>query len=165
MPGKIRHMSNRYFEVSPMDEMTDPTHNRPRAPRTDGATEPAPQGDPSRRENGIENAVEASGGPGSRSPRPPPQSDPPSIGRYRVIKRLGQGGFGRVHLARDDELDRPVAIKVPNPERILSPEDVEQFIAEAQALARLEHPDIVSVYDVGRTDDGLWFVVSQYIEG
>ena len=44
--------------------------------------------------------------------------DPIRIGRYRIIRLLGQGGFGRVYLAHDDDLDRPVAIKVPNPERI-----------------------------------------------
>jgi hypothetical protein len=54
--------------------------------------------------------------------------DPPRIGRYRIIRRLGQGGFGRVYLAHDDELDRPVAIKVPNPERIAHPEDVEAYL-------------------------------------
>ena len=47
--------------------------------------------------------------------------DPTKIGRYRIIRRLGQGGFGRVYLAHDDDLDRPVAIKVPNPERITAP--------------------------------------------
>ena len=91
--------------------------------------------------------------------------DPPAIGRYRVIRLLGQGGFGRVYLARDDELDRAVAIKVPNPERIAGPEDVEAYLAEARILAKLDHPNIVPVYDVGRTDDGLCYVVSKYIEG
>jgi serine/threonine protein kinase len=92
-------------------------------------------------------------------------SDPPAIGRYRVIRRLGQGGFGRVYLARDDDLDRSVAIKVPNPERIAGPRDVEAYMAEGRALAKLDHPHIVPVYDVGRTADGLCFVVSKYVDG
>jgi serine/threonine protein kinase/formylglycine-generating enzyme required for sulfatase activity len=95
----------------------------------------------------------------------PERDDPREIGRYRVVRRLGQGGFGRVYLARDVELDRPVAIKVPNPERVSGPEDVEAYLAEARALAKLEHPNIVPVYDVGRTDDGLCYVVSKYVAG
>ena len=79
-------------------------------------------------------------------------SDPREIGRYRVVRRLGQGGFGRVYLAQDDDLDRPVAIKVPNPERVSGPGDVEAYLAEARALAKLDHPNIVPVYDVGRTE-------------
>ncbi len=91
--------------------------------------------------------------------------DPGEIGRYRVLRRLGQGGFGRVYLARDDDLDRPVAIKVPNPERVAAPANVEAYLAEARALAKLDHPNIVPVYDVGRTEDGLCYVVSKYIDG
>src|SRR5271169_2092306 len=91
--------------------------------------------------------------------------DPREIGRYRVVRRLGQGGFGRVYLAQDDDLDRSVAIKVPNPERVSGPADVETYLAEARALAKLDHPNIVPVYDVGRTNDGLCYVVSRYIEG
>ena len=91
--------------------------------------------------------------------------DPSRIGRYRIIRRLGQGGFGRVYLAHDDDLDRQVAIKVPSPERMSRPEDVEAFLVEARVLARLDHPNIVPVHDVGRTDDGLCFVVSKLIEG
>ena len=91
--------------------------------------------------------------------------DPSKIGRYRIIRRLGQGGFGRVYLAHDDDLDRPVAIKVPNPERITRSEDAEAFLVEARILAKLDHPHIVPVIDVGRTEDGLCFVVSKLIEG
>jgi len=94
-----------------------------------------------------------------------PEGDPAKIGRYRIIRRLGQGAFGRVLLAHDDDLDRPVAIKVPNPERITHPEDVEAFLVEARILAKLDHPNIVPVHDVGRTEDGLCFVVSKLVEG
>jgi len=78
---------------------------------------------------------------------------------------LGQGGFGRVYLGHDDDLDRPVAIKVPNPERITHLEDVEAFLLEARILAKLDQPNIVPVFDVGRTEEGLCFVVSKLIEG
>ncbi len=91
--------------------------------------------------------------------------DPRVIGRYRVIRRLGEGGFGRVYLAHDDELDRAVAIKVPTPSRVARSGDVELYLAEARALAKLDHPNIVPVYDVGRTDQGLCYVVSRFVEG
>jgi len=81
--------------------------------------------------------------------------DPSNIGRYRIVRRLGQSGFGRVYLAHDDDLDRAVAIKVPNPERVTRAEDAEAFLVEARILAKLDHPHIVPVHDVGRTEDGL----------
>ena len=90
---------------------------------------------------------------------------PPKFGRYMIQRRLGTGGFGEVYLAFDEELDRSVAIKVPRPERVSCPEDVEAYLTEARIVASLDHPHIVPVYDVGRTDDGLCFVVSKFIEG
>jgi serine/threonine protein kinase len=90
---------------------------------------------------------------------------PAQIDRYRVERLLGEGGFGRVYLAYDDDLKRSVAIKVPRKERISEPEDVEAYLAEARTLASLDHPHIVPVYDVGHTEDGLCFVVSKFIEG
>jgi eukaryotic-like serine/threonine-protein kinase len=98
-------------------------------------------------------------------PYPSTLDYPTRIGRYRVIRLLGRGGFGHVYLAHDDELNRPVAIKVPSPERVLLPKDVEAYLNEARILASLDHAHIVPVYDVGRTDDGLCFVVSKFIEG
>src|SRR5262249_13978379 len=94
-----------------------------------------------------------------------PRGDPPILGRYRIVRRLGQGAFGRVYLARDDELDRSVAIKVPSPERVSVPGDVQQYLRQARALAQLDHARIVPVNDVGPTEDGLCYVVSKYIEG
>ena len=92
-------------------------------------------------------------------------AQPWKIGRYRIIRRLGQGGYGRVYLAHDDDLDRPIAIKVPNPERIARTKDVDAFLVEARILAKLDHPHIVPVHDVGRTDGGVCFVVSKLVEG
>ena len=94
-----------------------------------------------------------------------PSTHPAKIGRYRVLRVLGDGGFGRVYLAFDDDLERKVAIKVPHRYRVSQASDVEAYLTEARILARLEHHSIVPVYDCGRTDDGLCFVVSKYIEG
>ncbi len=91
--------------------------------------------------------------------------NPPKLGRYSLLRRLGRGGFGEVFLAMDEELDRPVAIKVPHRERIAQPQDIEAYLTEARIVASLDHPHIVPVYDVGRTDDGRCFVVSKLIEG
>src|SRR5271163_4012697 len=106
--------------------------------------------------------------PSPEGPQSPGNTTPPArpqqIGRYRVEKILGEGGFGRVYLAHDDQLNRPVAIKVPRPERISRPEDAAAYLTEARTVASLDHPNIVPVYDVG-TADGVCFVVSKLIEG
>ncbi len=90
---------------------------------------------------------------------------PTAIGRYRVAKIFGEGGFGVVYLAHDDELKRRVAVKVPQARRIRSRKDFDAYLVEARILAKLDHPHIVPVYDVGRSEDGLPFVVSKFIEG
>ncbi len=87
------------------------------------------------------------------------------FGRYRMVRILGEGTFGRVYLGIDDELQRQVAVKIPRPERFTRPQDMETYLAEARTVAKLEHPHIVPVYDVGRNDDGLIYVVSKYIHG
>jgi serine/threonine protein kinase/formylglycine-generating enzyme required for sulfatase activity len=94
-----------------------------------------------------------------------PREIPEWIGRYRVEKLAGEGGFGLVYLARDEQLHRAVAIKVPHARRISRPEDAQAYLDEARILASLDHPHIVPVYDVGCTDLGLCFVVSKLIEG
>ncbi len=90
---------------------------------------------------------------------------PVRLGRYRVDKLLGRGGFGVVYQGYDEELERTVAIKVPRRDRLTRPGDAEAYMAEARVVARLEHAHIVPVLDVGRTDDGLCFVVSRFIAG
>jgi serine/threonine protein kinase/formylglycine-generating enzyme required for sulfatase activity len=90
---------------------------------------------------------------------------PQCIGRYRVGGLLGEGGFGRVFRAWDEDLNRTVAIKVPHRRRVSQPGDVDAFLREARVLAGLDHTNIVPVYDVGRTEDGLYYVVSKFIEG
>jgi serine/threonine protein kinase len=92
--------------------------------------------------------------------------EPPAhIGRYRVQRLLGEGGFGRVYLAHDDELERPVAIKVPHRKLVSRLEDAEAHLAEARTVASLDHPNIVLVYDVGSAEQFPCFVVSKYING
>ena len=90
---------------------------------------------------------------------------PRHIGRYRVERILGQGGFGIVYLAHDDQLSRQVAIKVPHPRLVSRPEDAEAYLAEARTVANLDHPNIVPVHDVGSTDKFPCYVVSKYIDG
>jgi formylglycine-generating enzyme required for sulfatase activity len=95
----------------------------------------------------------------------PVAAQPQHIGRYRVEKILGKGGFGLVYLAYDEKLGRPVAIKVPHPSLVSGRRGAEAYLAEARTVAGLDHPHIVPVYDVGNTEDCPCFIVSKYIEG
>ena len=74
---------------------------------------------------------------------------PRKIGRFTILRELGQGGFGIVYLARDPTLSRLVALKLPRLEILASPELKRRFLVEAQAAARLDHPNILPIYDVG----------------
>ena len=87
------------------------------------------------------------------------------IGRYRISAVIGQGGYGVVYKAYDEDLERHVAIKVPLEYRITSNASREQYLNEARTLAKLDHAGIVSVFDVGVTDDGLPYIVSAYVDG
>jgi hypothetical protein len=80
-----------------------------------------------------------------------------------VTALLGRGGFGIVYKGYDDQLRREVAIKIPHRERLRSARDAEDYLAEARILAGLDHPGIVPVYDCGRTEDGLCYVVSKFL--
>ncbi|MGI9188160.1 MAG: Stk1 family PASTA domain-containing Ser/Thr kinase [Gaiellales bacterium] len=84
-------------------------------------------------------------------------------GRYRIIRRLGQGGMARVFLAQDESLHREVAIKVLADRHSDDPHFIERFQREARAAARLNHPNIVQVYD--QSQGGMSFIVQEYVEG
>jgi serine/threonine protein kinase/formylglycine-generating enzyme required for sulfatase activity len=90
---------------------------------------------------------------------------PDRLGRFQITARLGSGSFGVVYKGYDPELRREVAIKVPHRDRLASAADADTYLAEARMLARLDHPAIVPVYEVGRTDDGLCYLVSKYVAG
>ncbi len=90
---------------------------------------------------------------------------PTHIGRYRVERLLGKGGFGLVYLAHDEQLSRPVAIKVPHANLLSRPEHAELYATEARTVANLDHPNIVPVYDVGVGNETRFFIVSKYIDG
>ncbi len=94
-----------------------------------------------------------------------PAKHPQRIGRYRIEKVLGKGGFGLVHLAQDEQLNRLVAIKVPHCKLVDRPEAAEAYLTEARTVANLDHPHIVPVFDVGSTEDCPCYVVSKYIDG
>jgi serine/threonine protein kinase/energy-coupling factor transporter ATP-binding protein EcfA2 len=94
-----------------------------------------------------------------------PAQLPERIGRYRVERVLGKGGFGLVYLAQDDQLSRPVAIKVPHRKLVDRLEDAVAYLTEARTVANLDHPHIVPVFDVGTTEKFPCFVVSKYIDG
>src|SRR5262249_8293593 len=85
------------------------------------------------------------------------------LGRYRVEQMLGKGGFGQVFLAWDEELQRRVAIKLAS--SVATDASAEAYLVEARTVARLVHPHIVPVYDVGRTEQGQLFAVSKLIDG
>jgi WD40 repeat protein/serine/threonine protein kinase len=85
------------------------------------------------------------------------------IGHFELIQRVGVGAFGSVWKARDTELDRTVAVKIPRKDKVEAVE-LEKFLREARAAAQLKHPHIVSVYEVGRDGDTL-YIVSELIRG
>ena len=90
---------------------------------------------------------------------------PDSIGPFRINGLLGEGGYGTVYLGYDDELQRPLAIKVPRADRVTTPDRVEAYLTEARLVASLDHPAIVKVFFCGRSPDGVPYVVSPLIEG
>jgi serine/threonine-protein kinase len=87
------------------------------------------------------------------------------LGQYRLIARIGAGGMGEVHLAEHRMLKRPCAIKLIRPEQAGDPNTLARFEREVQMTARLSHWNTVEIFDYGRTDDGTFYYVMEYLPG
>jgi eukaryotic-like serine/threonine-protein kinase len=85
--------------------------------------------------------------------------------RYRAIELLGSGGMAEVYLAHDAVLDREVALKVLSRRYADDDEVIERFRSEARSAAALSHPNVVSIYDRGETEDGTYYIVMEYVAG
>ena len=87
------------------------------------------------------------------------------LGPYRIVRLLGEGGMGAVYGARQEPLDRRVALKTLHPEYASNKDAVARFFNEAKILSKLEHPSIVQVSDFGNAADGTAYLVMEYLRG
>ncbi|HUP27023.1 MAG TPA: protein kinase, partial [Chloroflexia bacterium] len=85
--------------------------------------------------------------------------------RYRLLEKIGEGGAAEVFRAKDQRLDRIVAVKLLRPQFTFDQASRKRFVAEAKSSASLSHPNIVDIYDFGEGPDGSMFIAMQYIEG
>jgi tetratricopeptide (TPR) repeat protein/predicted Ser/Thr protein kinase len=92
-------------------------------------------------------------------------SMPDTIGRYRMLRKLGSGGMGVVYEAEQQSPQRRVAVKVVRGGRFVDEQRVRLFQREAETLARLKHPNIAAIYESGRTDDGQHFFAMELVSG
>jgi hypothetical protein len=86
------------------------------------------------------------------------------LGKYEIRTEIGRGGMGAVYKGYDPALDRYVAVKVLAPHLVWEKESVERFVREARSAAKLKHPSIVTIYDVGQ-EGGWYYFVMEYLEG
>ena len=104
---------------------------------------------------------------GEQAPHSPPLT-PEELAekfpQYEILECLGRGGMGVVYKARQKSLDRMVAIKILPPERVGEEKFFDRFATEAATLAKLSHPNIVTVHDFGETS-GLFYIVMEYVDG
>jgi serine/threonine protein kinase len=91
--------------------------------------------------------------------------EPRRIASYTLLESIGYGGMAVVYRARQESLDRTVAVKVLSENLAASPEFMERFRREARTAARLRHPNVITVYDFGEDERGVPYLVLEYIEG
>src|SRR5262249_47495969 len=87
-----------------------------------------------------------------------------TLSHYQILEKLGEGGMGVVYKARDNHLDRLVAIKLLPAVRIADPDRKRRFVQEAKAASALNHPNIITIYDVGEAG-GEDFIAMEYVAG
>ncbi|MGA8807185.1 MAG: serine/threonine-protein kinase, partial [Thermoanaerobaculia bacterium] len=90
---------------------------------------------------------------------------PQSVDRFDVVRILGKGGMGTVYLARDQRLERLVAIKVLHAEDLADNDRRQRFLREARTAAAIRHANVATIYEVGETGEGVPFIVMEYCEG
>src|SRR5207253_6642693 len=86
-------------------------------------------------------------------------------GKFELLEELGMGSFGQVFRARDTELGRIVAIKLLRAGRLASREEIDRFVREARSAAQLKHPGLVTLYETGETEDGVFYLVEEFVQG
>lgn len=86
-------------------------------------------------------------------------------GKYRILKKIGEGGMGTVYLANQEPIDRKVAVKVLLPSLASDEVAVQRFELEAKAISRMRHPNTVTIYDFGKTASQELYIVMEYLEG
>ncbi len=98
-------------------------------------------------------------------PEAPPSDLPARVGKYEILGRLGSGAMGVVYHARDPLLERDVALKVMLPQIARDPEQKHRFEREARAVARMMHPNVVTVFDLGYHADGSPYIAMEFLSG
>jgi WD40 repeat protein len=162
-PDLAPELASFFDDRDQIDRWVEPLRSGPGGDRQP----PRPQADGPTAGAGVNGLSGAGSTQDESGPRPGPgaaAAGPRTIGKFELLGVLGQGSFGTVYKARDTQLGRVVALKVPRPDRLATEEDLERFLREGRHVARLRHPAIVPVYETGQAD-GVPYLVQAFVPG